>query len=422
MKREDCKLNVKIYEKYRMFSYDFLFYYAILIMFFSITKKLSMSEIMIISAIYSFSAFIWQVPVNFIVQKLGLKKSIVIGNILVLIEIIGYILFSKIYGFIIVDFFGALGWSLKGVSESSILYTSLKQINRKEDFSKIEGKSLSYFFILDSLSSAISGFLFVFNNYIPMVLCALNVVISIILSTMFVDVENDNDEIDKSVTLKSTFLQLTSILKTKRGISLLLFIFLFWGILSVGKKLYNAILIDIGVAEEMIAVILCFATIFISIGTKYSYKFEKIAQNKTLTIISILYVISIFFIGIIGYVNVLNLYTLSLYMICLVLICLVTGIYTVAIKRYILNFTNHEVRTKITSLYYSFKYIGESVFLGISSVILMLTNNSIAMLIFSCIAAVSCFVVLKFMRDKVGLSPEKYDRSEIYNVDIQKEN
>ena len=69
--------NVKIYKKYKMFAYDFLFYYAIQVMFFTEVKGFSMSQVMYITAFYSLFTFFWQIPANFISEKLGLKKTYV---------------------------------------------------------------------------------------------------------------------------------------------------------------------------------------------------------------------------------------------------------------------------------------------------------------------------------------------------------
>ena len=57
----------------------------------------------------------------------------------------------------IADFIGALGWAIKGISEGTILYVSLKKLDRKDEFSKIEGKSNSKFYYYDAISAAMSG-------------------------------------------------------------------------------------------------------------------------------------------------------------------------------------------------------------------------------------------------------------------------
>lgn len=412
MKEKDYKKNVALYKIYKAFAYDLVFYYSIYILYYTITKKLSVSEVMYICAAFSFFSFLWQIPTNFIVSKIGLKKAMIIGNILVAFEMTGYIFSNKMIGFMFFDFFGALGWALKGISESSILYSSLKRIGKKEKFSKYEGKALSYYYYYEAISSLLAGFLFVINNYIPIILCVTDILISVILSFKFTEIENQDEENNES--MKYTVKQLLSIFNLKRSSAILIFTLIFAGIISVGKKMFNSILIDLNLPEQYIAVIVSFVTIFTGVGSKFSYKFERGAKNKTLTIHSYLLIISLFFVGFIGYINKLDMATLSLYMIAVVIMCLVIGSYTVAIKKYVLNFTTHNVREKITSLYYFCKYIGETVFLLINGVILEHFNNSISTMIFSLLAGLICLTCLKYMDGKVGLQPDEYSNKEIY--------
>ena len=134
---EKCEKNVKVYKKYKMFAYDFLFYYAISVMYYSITKGFSMSEIMYITGFYTFFMFFWQLPGTFISERLGLKNTLVFGNLLIIFSVLGY-LFAPNFKFVVLgDFFGTLGFTLKSLTEGSILYSSLKKLNNRGNFSKI---------------------------------------------------------------------------------------------------------------------------------------------------------------------------------------------------------------------------------------------------------------------------------------------
>ena len=64
--------NINLYKKYKMFSYDLLFYNAVSVLFFTITKGFSMAEVMYMTAAFSLFAFIWQIPSNFLIEKLAL--------------------------------------------------------------------------------------------------------------------------------------------------------------------------------------------------------------------------------------------------------------------------------------------------------------------------------------------------------------
>jgi len=415
------KNNISLYKKYKMFSYDLLFYNAISILYLTITKEFTMAEVMYITAAFSVFAFIWQIPSNFFIEKFGIRNSVIMGNILVVIEMLAYILVPKgnMYVIFIADFLGALGWALKSIGEGTILYSSLKKLNEKEKFSKIEGKANSKFYFYDAFGSAISGFLFVFNNYLPMVLCVINTIIATVISFKFTKVENESEE--SKLTFRDVTSQFIDILYSNRSKAIFLFAFLFAGIVGATQKLYNSILIDLKLQEQYITIVLSIATIFTGIGAKYSYTIQNMAKNKTLTIFTVLYMISTLFIGLIGITNNLNLFTLSVYMMFLVIMCFIQGSYRVALKKYILNFTNHNVRTKVTAVYYLFEYSGKAVLVFLCGILLNYMTNSVTTIVFGMLVSICSYLCLNFMKGKIGLKPEEYDSEEIYGYKVKKE-
>ena len=63
--------NRKLFPIYKMFSWDLLFYYSIIFIFFVQTKGFTASEIMFADAFYPVAKFIFQVPCVNIVDKFG---------------------------------------------------------------------------------------------------------------------------------------------------------------------------------------------------------------------------------------------------------------------------------------------------------------------------------------------------------------
>lgn len=77
---EKMKYNIKLYTKYKMFAYDVLFFYAISILYFTIAKGLDMSQIVFLSGVFALFSIIWHIVADIAVEKLGLKKSLILGN------------------------------------------------------------------------------------------------------------------------------------------------------------------------------------------------------------------------------------------------------------------------------------------------------------------------------------------------------
>ena len=93
--------NISLYKKYKMFAYDFLFYYAISVLFCTITKGFSMSQVMYLESFFAIFSIVFYLLGNKIVNKLNLKLSAVIGNFFLIICVIMYIFCNSFKMFII---------------------------------------------------------------------------------------------------------------------------------------------------------------------------------------------------------------------------------------------------------------------------------------------------------------------------------
>lgn len=63
--------NAKLYPIYKMFSWDLLFFYSIEFLFYTITKKVTASEILIINGFYLLFRIVMQIPAVAITNFIG---------------------------------------------------------------------------------------------------------------------------------------------------------------------------------------------------------------------------------------------------------------------------------------------------------------------------------------------------------------
>lgn len=413
---QKAKKNIKLYTKYKMFSYDFLFYYAISVLYLSITKKFSMPEIMYLNALNSSFCIIFFFLGNIFISKLNLKRSIILGNILVIINMILFIIGNNFITFALAHFFGALGVTLKSTSEGSMLYSSLRKLKKSSNFAKIEGIANSKYYYYEAISSIISGFLFVFNNYLPIILCCVNLIISLILSINFSNV--DKFELSIKPNIHNTFIQTKQILRSKRLKAIYVFSFIFTGIVTVSSTLYKAILIDIGIKNEYSPIVVCIASIFVGLGAKTFSNIEAITKNKTLKFLSFGFILGMFIIGIIGYINRISLLTFSIFLLSLAFMGIIQGAYRVALKKYILSFTTHKIRNIVTSTYYIAENLGSTILAFLIGILLNFTSNSMSCMILAIFSFLCIAIILQYMKHRLGLRPEEYDKSDIYNTKI----
>jgi len=409
--------NVKLYKNYKMFAYDWVFFYAVSVLYFSITKGFTTAQIVSLSAYYFLSYCVFQIPGNFIIKKLGLRKTIILGNVLSTVTIIMYIFCKKIDVFVTLQFINGLAFALKGLAESDMLCSSMKRLGNFENFSKVEGTSNAKYYFLDAVASIISGFLFNVYEYLPIILCLIITTIALYSSFKFNDIQLEKDEQEKKSLIKSIN-NFFKTLSSSRLKSIYLVAFFFNGIIQVTCTLYKAVLIDTGMVTESITMLVFFYVLACGIGAKLEFFFEKLAKNKTLTFMTITYLISLGLIGILGIFKILNLFTMSTIISLLCVMGFIHGAYKVAIKKYTISFTTSKIRTRITSIELMFEYAGTTIISFAVAYLLNYTVNTVACLIVCIVGLVVMFGIIKYMDGRLGLKPEEYKAKDINNIKI----
>lgn len=205
--------NAKLYPIYKMFSWDLLFFYSIEFLFYTITKKVTASEVLVINGFYLLFKIIMQIPAVTITDFLGKRKSIILGNILLIFYALGLLILPGAIGIIIADLIFSLGYNIKTIAEGNLLYDSVATKGGEGLYSKLDAKGGSWYYILDGIASLTAGYLFVINNYIPIFICLLFIAISTILSFRFEDVYEPK-EMAKNANIKDTIKEYSIDLKT----------------------------------------------------------------------------------------------------------------------------------------------------------------------------------------------------------------
>ena len=166
------KNNMKIYPIYTMIGLDLMFFYGIKILFLSQVKNIDISYIVLSESFYSMFYIMLQIPINIIMNRIGNKSSIVIGNVFNMFYIVLILCASEFYHLIIAEFICAIAFGFKNVAESGVLDDSIpKTENRGKIFTKIDSKGYSYYCYFYAVTTLLSGFLYDINPYIPMTLC-----------------------------------------------------------------------------------------------------------------------------------------------------------------------------------------------------------------------------------------------------------
>ena len=67
--------NVQLYPKYKMLSWDMLFYYAIIFLFFTETKGISAADVLLAESLYPLFKVILLIPATILIDKIREKEE-----------------------------------------------------------------------------------------------------------------------------------------------------------------------------------------------------------------------------------------------------------------------------------------------------------------------------------------------------------
>ena len=424
-----CKRNMKLFPLYRAISFDYLFFYTINFLFLTQIKNISPSAVVLEDAFYSLFIIIFQIPAALLIDIIGRKKSMLLGNLSNVVYILLVLFSDSLFDLIIAEIFASIAFSLKDVSDLSLLNESIPQASTKSRiFAKLTSKGLSGYFVLNSISLMISGFLYTINGYLPIIISLCIVILSFLISTAFIDpisenIKENNDKLKKSKkdnvkeTFKTSIQDLINsfkyILSSKRLRSLILFSSIMYGVITVLASYQVSLLEEIGLPASVIGIIVAFLEITASISSKKQEQFHNKFRNKSLSVLGITVSLACILAGFAGYINN-NIYIVSIIAIfALTVKYIVVGIYQILIDKYYRNFTNEDIDSKIFSTKSLFNSISSTILGIIASILIGITNTKNSIIIIGFIFLLLFIIAIKYMKSRLGLHPDEYDKNEI---------
>lgn len=148
------------------------------------SKNISAANVVLANSFkYLFGIFI-QIPANIIVEFLGRRNSIILGNILNCLYLVMFMMTGNVFDLILAKFVSSLAKSIKEIAEPSLLNSSIPPSKYKSNiFAKINAKGKSRYYMVGAISRMIAGFLFEINGYLP-TMCSLVVLIVVSIMSM----------------------------------------------------------------------------------------------------------------------------------------------------------------------------------------------------------------------------------------------
>lgn len=414
-KAKQRKNNMKVYPIYQMFGYDLMFYYAIEVLFLKQVKNIPLSDIVLLGTLFAICSIILRIPALFVVEKIGKRNSLILGNLCNAIFVLIAIFSSGYEQLIIAQLISAFGFGLKGTAESSLLKESVpKSIKGPDIYTKIEGKAYSKYSYFQATSNLIAGFLYQVNPYIPLIFCLTSTILTTLISFRFIEIESEEKEIK---TIRRTVDDIKSGFKfmfsSKRLKALFFMLAAIWGVFSFTITYRTALFEDLQCIAIFIGALSAATCIAKGLASKKANKFNKTYKNKALTVMGETLCI---FLIVAGLTSILNIPFIVQVIICtgaFIGIEILKGIYQIISKRYITNFADKHILSKIHAANGITTNIAAMIGSYVASLALGFTNIRYANVIMGVVFIIIIIGVSKYMKTRIGLKPEEYDKKDI---------
>lgn len=411
------KINMKIFPIYKMLGWDYLFFYTIDFLFLTQVKGISPANVILKSSFYSFFSIILQIPSNLIVEFLGRKNSIILGNILNCLYMVIVMMSRNLGDLIFAEFISAAAFSIKGIAEPSLLNQSVPPSKRKSEiFLKLNAKGTSGYYVLNAISKILAGYLFMINGYLP-IYCSIAVLILVtILSMGFVEpIKSKKVKIDYALgktQLKEIKSGFAYVLKSERLKALIICGALIATLLKITGDYNVSLLEELDISSFIIGIIAATGSLLSAFACKKLEFLNRNLKNKTLITLAMSLCINLLLTGILGLTVKHNVILIIIMTIAYGIFDICEGLYYTTIEKYLRNFTNKNIDTKIFAANNLIKNIAKTLGGVAAAFLIDRQTTGVCMIIVALMFSIVFIIVEKYMKPRVGLKPEQYSKEE----------
>ena len=409
------KRNMKLFPSYKKLAWDYIFFYTINFLFLTQIKGINPADIVLIDSFYYLFSTIAQIPTTVIIEFLGRRNSIIFANILNCIYMIVIIFSKNLFNLVFAELISSLAFAIKGSAEPALLNESIPRTKKKSEiFAKINEKGMSGYYIINGIATVIAGFLYEINPYIPIVLSLLTLIIVTTISLFFIEPVNKSKKkkinANQIKDIKNSF---KFIAKSERIKSLILYSTIITGLLNILATYELSLVEDLNISATHMGILFAFLGAIVTLGTREQKNIHKRFKNKTLTVLGIAIIGSCILSGVSGIIAKEYKVAIIFIIISYLIKHIGEGSYYALIEKYLSNFTNKDIDTKIYTANNCIRSISSAAIGIMASFLLDRMETAYCMIVVGIIFTILMILVSKYMKTRVGLKPEEYPKEEV---------
>lgn len=316
--------NVKLYPPLLAFTWDVLFVWTISTMFFTAQKGLSFSQVVLLDSVLMGFGCLICIPVSNLLKNVNSVRATQIGSLGYAVYLLLCIFGNNFSTFIFAQIFMAFAYVACGIKGNSILTQSLNLLHRNNDYDKIYGKGLALLYVIEAVGAIGITYVYNWKPYLCYWISFGVVVFVFLYGFLFVPPEKfqkqnivvqAKEQPISTVKTKKENVYL-KILKSPFFISLLIFMFMMRGTLSIVSnnfKIYLQQIIDLGfMPATMFGYVYAIGKLSSALSSKFQFKFNLKFNVRCVIIFVVATILTFLLCGIIYAFLPLNIFTIIL--------------------------------------------------------------------------------------------------------------
>jgi len=305
---------------------------------------LDLTDLFIIQSIYSVTIAVIEIPSGYVADVLGRKNSMIIGTFFGMLGMVVYSFSFGFEGFLIAALCLGIGQSFVSGSDTAIMYDSLLQLNRTNEFIKLEGRTISMGNLAEAFAFITGGLLAEVSLRTPFYYQIGIAFIGFVFAILLVEPTMHRLEDGKTKPWKNIKKIIRFSLKENQTLRYYIFYSSIIGCATLTMAWFSQpYFISIGIDSKFYFGLLgAGLNLAVAITSFYAHKIEEKIKTKTLLILILVLICSCYF---------AISYTISLWGLLLLLLFYITrGVATPVLRDYMNRHIPSEMRATVMSI------------------------------------------------------------------------
>jgi MFS family permease len=185
IRKKKLEANIGKFYLYRIFS-SLIFISPIFVLFYQ-ENGLSMTQVMILQAIYTAIIMLMVIPAGIAADYIGRKKVLIANSILFTAGWAFFALSHSFVGFLIAEITVALSAAMWMASGTAFFYDTLRELDREGSYKRLFGKVVGINSIMWGIAALIGGYIATYSLRLPFWITSITVLFGFLVTLSFTE-------------------------------------------------------------------------------------------------------------------------------------------------------------------------------------------------------------------------------------------